>query len=458
GGNLGGATVPPLFIAAPPTTPIGDTSTAAAARGMQASLAVSGQGANQQSAIAVTADTLATVQGSDQPIFNGQMRGSSLLSAGGTPVALRSAANSTVDGAGNSFYGGNSISGFVVDQTAYASGANGTVGSAIVPSTATEVSLSGSATNYGFAQPAVPTPLPSGVGASRTTQALTGNFGGLMYTTAQTNPYIVTGGTLISTEASSNRIQATLAGSPQSPSSGVSALTMQFGGLSGTAGAQAFIDDRTFAAAESASSPQQITINRTTSNPQGQLYLVSSGAAGQPTAILPSGVSYCQCQFLQWGYWGGDLTTANAGGTGLPRVDRGHINTWVAGMPTAVSPTTGSLIGAPPVATYTGHAIGSVFNNGQSYLAAGGFTGTYNFGTQTGSLAITNFDGHNFTASGSAPLTGATYNFGVTTPGARGVVNGTFYGPGAAETGGNFAVQSTVGPTYLASGIFAGKR
>ena len=99
-----------------------------------------------------------------------------------------------------------------------------------------------------------------------------------------------------------------------------------------------------------------------------------------------------------------------------------------------------------------------MFNNGQSYVAAGGFNGTYNFGTQTGTMAVNNFDGRNFTASGSAPLTGANYSFAVTSPGTAGTVNGTFYGPAAAETGGNFAVRTTIGPNYLASGIFAGKR
>jgi hypothetical protein len=33
----------------------------------------------------------------------------------------------------------------------------------------------------------------------------------------------------------------------------------------------------------------------------------------------------------------------------------------------------------------------------------------------------------------------------------------SFYGPGAAETGGSFSVHATSGPNYIASGIFAGK-
>jgi hypothetical protein len=301
--------------------------------------------------------------------------------------------------------------------------------------------------------------VPSGVGGGRTTQALSGSFGGLMYTTAQANPYIVTGGTLVSTDAATNRVQATLTGGTQSPSAaaGVSNLTMQYGSLSGTAGGQAFVDDKTFAALESQTNPQQMVVNGNPTQPTGQLYMVSSGAAGAPAGLLPSGVSYCNCQYLQWGYWGGDLTSVNSANPAAPRIDRGGINTWVAGVATPQTDLN-SLISQSATATYNGHAIGSVFNNGASYVAAGGFTGSYNFGTQMGTMAVNNFDGRSFAATGKAPLNGANYAFSAATPGVHGSINGTFYGRNAAETGGNFAFQTTVGPAYMASGIYAGKR
>jgi hypothetical protein len=440
GGNLANATVSPLYVVAPPTTPIGDSTTLSAARALQASLAINGQGANQQSTIAVATGTFGAQQSNGQPILTGQLRGSSLQSAGGTPVRVGSAVGSTVDGAGNSLYGANTISGFVLDQTQ-------------VP--ATESILGATTASYGFAQPVLPTAVPAGVGTNRTTQALAGNFGGLMYTNAQPTPYIVTGGVFVATDAPNNRVQATLTGSAQSPSAGVTNVAVQYGGLTGPAGAQAFVDNNTFAAAESQVNPQQITINGTTSQPTGQLYIASSGAAGAPTSLLPNGAAYCQCQYLQWGYWGGDLNSIDANGGA--RVDRGHINTWVAGVATPLNDLN-SLMSQNVTGTYTGHAIGSVFNNGQSYVAAGGFAGTYNFGTQTGTMAVNNFDNRSFAASGRAPLTGANYSFGVNSPGATGTINGTFYGPMAAETGGSFAVKTTVGPAYLASGIFAGKR
>ncbi len=459
GGNLPNAAVSPLYVVAPATTAIGDTSTAAAARALQGSLAVNGQGVNQQSVIAVTAGTIGTLQSSGQPALNAQLRGSAVTAAASSPLLMTSAVSSMIDANGNTFYGNSSISGFALDQTAYNAGTGGKIGSAI-PSTAVEVPLSGTGTTYGFAQPAVAATVPTvngtSVGASRTTQSLTGNFGGLMYTTAQSSPYIVTGGTAISTDASTNRVQGTLSGSAQSTSAGMTNLTMQYGSLSGAAGSQAFVDDRTFAALESAANPQQATINGTPGQPTGQLYLASNGVASPPASLLPAGAAYCDCKFLQWGYWGGELTTPSTTG-GAPRIDRGHINTWVAGVPTPLSDL-GTLQAKSASATYTGHAIGSVFNNGASYIAAGGFNGSYNFGTHIGTMAVSNFDGHSFAATGSAPLNGANYSFPVNSPGISGAINGTFYGPNAAETGGNFAVRTTIGPTYLASGIYAGKQ
>jgi hypothetical protein len=457
GGSLPGATVSPLYVVAPANTAIGDAKTNSATRGLQASLAINGQGANQQSAIAVAAGTFAAQQSNNQPIFAGQVRGSSLLTASGKPVRVGGNLSSTVDGAGNSIYGSNGIAGFVLDQSQSTETAPGSGIVTTTAATASELPLSGATTAYGFAQPVLPQTVPAGVGTSRTTQALSGNFGGLIYTTAQTNPYAVSGGTAIFTDAATNRISATLNGAADpTAAAGTSALVMQYGALSGAAGGQAFIDNSTFAATESPTTAQSITINGTTSQPTGQLYLASTGAAGTATSILPSGVSYCQCQFLQWGYWGGDLSTPSATG-GTPRIDRGHINTWVAGVATPVGDLN-TLAAQAITNTYTGHAIGSVFNAGSSYVAAGGFQGTYNFATQNGTFAINNFDGKSFSASGKAPLTGATYTFGLTQAGVSGLVNGTFYGANAAETGGSFSLKTTVGPTYLASGIFAGKK
>jgi len=106
------------------------------------------------------------------------------------------------------------------------------------------------------------------------------------------------------------------------------------------------------------------------------------------------------------------------------------------------------------IGTYTGTASGQVFNaSGLSTPASGGFTGTYNFGTQSGTLAVTNFAGQSFATSGSLPLIGANYTTGLV-----GIISGGFFGPNAAETRGVFAVQSGSSGPNVASGTYSGKR
>jgi hypothetical protein len=317
-----------------------------------------------------------------------------------------------------------------------------------------------SAETYGFSQPSGAATVPAGVGTSRTTRTLTGFFGGLMATNATPTPYALTGTATIATDSLANTVTANFT-SDKSLSSdatgGVTSIAMNFGGTKSV-----FIDDNIFGAFESNSAPQQINgqplqVDGST-NHAGQLYLLSSAAAALPTGLLPSGASFCQCQYLQWGYWGGDLLTGNSSDSTVSRIDHGHINFWVAGTPTPAGDLN-TLASQNASGTYSGAAIGSVNNAGARYVAAGGFTGMYNFGTHAGTWSITNFDGHSFSVSGTAPLTGSNYSFGGSAKGFAGAVNGSFYGPMAAETGGNFSFHSTVpGTTYLASGIFAGKR
>jgi trimeric autotransporter adhesin len=428
GGNLANAYVSPLFIAPGTTT------------ALQASLAINGQGANQQSVLVTAIGSVPS--SSSQPAISGVVRGSSQLSAAAPPVHIGSNLASVPGGNGNSLYGSSAISGFVLDQTQ--------------TSLASEVPLSGTTTNYGFNQPATATTLPAGVGSTtRTTQALTGYFGGIMNTTAQSQPYAITGATALATDALGNRIAAALTSdSTLSPAAtgGVSSIQMVFGGTN-----SAFINDNIYGAAESQTPATMVNGSPAQSS---QLYLLSQGAAPPPNSLLPAGASYCQCQYLQWGYWGGNITSANPSGGGTPRVDSGGINFWVAGQPT---PSTDISVLSAQGATgsYSGHLIGNVFNNGQQYIAAGGLTATYQFATQTGMVAVNNYDGRSFSATGKAPLAGSNYTFGINNPSGlpiAGTFNGSFYGPAAANTGGNFNFHTTLGPTYLTSGIFAAAR
>ena len=442
GGNMAHAYISPLFIA-PQTSPA-----------LQSSLAINGNGAIQQSVLVTAIGNSATLQSSGAPMLNGVVRGSSQSSALTPSVRIGSNFTSVVDGNGNSLYGGKAITGFVLDQTKYNSTGpfSNVLTTPVVPSTASEVTLSGATTNYGFNQPATATTLPGGVGTNRTSQVLIGNFGGLMNTTAQSKPYAVTGTTVLSTSAEANRVAAVLASDPLKAhkTGGVNSITMAFGPQN-----SAFIDNNIYGAAESQIVPASINGKPAQS---AQLYFLSSGAAPPPNSLLPANTSYCQCQYLQWGYWGGDITSPNASGSSTPRIDRGNINFWTAGPVTPMTDIN-KLAGQGAVGNYTGHMIGSVFNNGAQYTAAGGVAATYNFGTQTGSFSVINYDGRSFTTTGKPLTGGANYTFGITgVPGIKGMINGSFYGPMAAETGGNFKFQTTAGPTYLTSGIFAAKR
>jgi hypothetical protein len=113
--------------------------------------------------------------------------------------------------------------------------------------------------------------------------------------------------------------------------------------------------------------------------------------------------------------------------------------------------------------TYSGSLFGSVDNNGARYLASGGLRATYHFGMQQGTFSIINYDGRfTFTAMGKAQLVGANYQFGFSRPQnlpLQGGASGTFYGPGAVETGGNFAFSTFANKIgvpfpYFTSGIY----
>jgi hypothetical protein len=474
GGNLASAYVSPLFVA--PRT----------SAALQSSLAINGRGADQQSVLVTAIADNATLQSSGAPMLSGVVRGSSQLSATAPSLRIGSRLTSVVDGSGNSLYGAQTLSGFVLDQTQYNSTASGSrvlttpvieraqpapgyapgqsqanlaasggpvLTTPVIPSTASEVPLRGEPTNYGFNQPVTPTTPPAGVGTDRTSRSLTGYFGGLIDTTARKRPYAITGRAALSTDADASRITAVLASDrlKRHATAGVKSVTMTFG-----PGNSAFIDNNIYGAAESQTTPT--TVNGKPAQ-SAQLYLLSSGAAPPPTSLLAPGQSYCQCQYLQWGYWGGDITTAKPGGWAAPRIDRGNINFWTAGQITP-SADINKLAAQGAVGTYTGHMIGSVFNNGAQYVATGGVAATYNFAARTGSFSVINYDGRSFTSPiGRSFTQGANYRFGINgVYGISGAVNGSFYGPMAAETGGNFTFRTTAGPTYLTSGIFAAKR
>ncbi|MBV8185222.1 MAG: hypothetical protein JOY76_11100, partial [Hyphomicrobiales bacterium] len=171
-------------------------------------------------------------------------------------------------------------------------------------------------------------------------------------------------------------------------------------------------------------------------------------------------VTPCQCEFTQWGFWSaGGLRTDKVNNVSF--FDTGNLLLWVAGIPAKATdiPTTGS-------ATYTGHAIANISNNGAQYIAAGTFTNQVNFAQRTGLVQIAGLDTSSYGgvvnfAAGSPNLFSGVLNTG---PSNRFLtLSGQFFQGGPTNTtplfgemGGNFSIT---GPNnYLGSGIFAARK
>jgi trimeric autotransporter adhesin len=468
GGSLANsANVSPLILATPLNATFSDYF--GGTKALQASLGVVGTGSGQQSVIVVLVGNVfdASLNGKSpaQPILNGIIHGSYLANAAGQPIRIYSPYVTAADGNGNSFYGAKSISGFVLSN-----------GNCCAPgeiaSQAYETNTANQAvTNFQFAQPAtVATSVPASVsGAAQTTRTLNGYFGGIMTkepnpgSAASAIPYVLAGSATISTDAGNQQVAANLNGSdPFSAASKSGVQTVNLGYGSPNTGATnariAFINDKLFATLENAENPSTVngvTVPVTDSNTGSNIYLVTQSAAPPPTVLLSNGLCNA-CKYLQWGYWGGELDTP-ASGSNPARIDVGHINFWVAGTPATSVADISSLTSSNFAGIYNGSMIGTVVNGGAQYLASGGLQATYHFGTGTGSFSVVNYDGKSFTEPLNGILAGSNYSFGIKhVPGVSGIVSGSFYGPMAAETGGNFAF--TTGPTYSTSGIFAATR
>ncbi len=180
-----------------------------------------------------------------------------------------------------------------------------------------------------------------------------------------------------------------------------------------------------------------------------QLFLATSAVFGTEGLQVPAGDT-CQCEFLQWGLWAAHLEDT-------PSVDLETADLlafWVAGeLPALLDmPTTGT-------ATYSGHAIGIVNNDGNIFQAVGGYSQTYDFATGSGPFKITDFDGATYNGSVNA-ISGQENLFtGSGTGASRDIdLNGAFFSGGGdpvAEVGGGFSINGT---DYDASGIFAGAK
>ena len=158
---------------------------------LQASLAINGQGANQTSALVITVGHFFQSADSGMVVTSAPVRGAVMVNATSPVVHIGASAATVPDGNGNNLFGGNTLSGFVLDQNTYGFNAS------FAPALASAAQFRPDNPNYAFNQPVTSTALPSNVGTNRQTLTETGFFGGIMEqhekSLEREYPYVLTG-------------------------------------------------------------------------------------------------------------------------------------------------------------------------------------------------------------------------------------------------------------------------
>jgi hypothetical protein len=197
-----------------------------------------------------------------------------------------------------------------------------------------------------------------------------------------------------------------------------------------------------------ANSPPLTTIDSLpVTNQSGVMSAIPPAAAAQLASQFATGSAQpCDCDYTRWGFWANQSTQS-------PYLDNA-VGFWVAGRPTTAveMPLTGQ-------ATYAGHVVAAIQNQGNFYFAAGNFNNTVNFSSQTGQVTVTGLDSTNYT--GSVTFAADPRNFSGSLAGNMGsrnmALSGSFFrgisGP-VGEMGGRVAITGT---DYLGGGIFAAK-
>jgi hypothetical protein len=449
-------------------------------------LAISGAQSAQQSAISLAAGSVETASG--QTFISGTMGGGARTSATAAPRSLEGdfstaygGSDSISSSANASFYGFNAGF-FVLEAVEVFTGSMPGVKPRTDDGIFDAPDVVDGVTEARYRPNVVFTP-SAGTLASRTSRNMLGYIGGVTQTittsgVAQSRIFwtlSTSGGTTdatlgdititangkVRTSASANKVQASFNAANALGTATSAILRTQFGDLdptafgdaSSTKGHSAFFDDESFGAGAADNGTNQVDGTNVLGD-RAQLYLVTNVSEATASLFSAAGVTACTCAFLNWGLWGGNLENSVASNN-----ERVHLAGWVAGqLPTQVQvPTTGT-------ATYSGHLIGSVVSGAAAYVAAGGFQNAWNFGTRSGTLSITNFDGRSFSGSASAPV-GSPRDFSGSfhTSGFSGQLRGSFFRSSTdvvAGQGGDFHIidTATSGTNYKASGIFAAQR
>ncbi|MBR2819780.1 MAG: FecR domain-containing protein [Reyranella sp.] len=442
---------------------------------LQATVSVAGQGSSQKSYMGVFIGQYFRDATTSSVALAGRYNGTYRLGAD-QPIGRLTSAASTIDtGVSNGIYGADASAMFLTPDsvtTTYTDNGTTVTGATTVrrPQASFDqpyTNLNGSpyyAVNGAVRIDSSDNPSQPG---PRTDRTMNGFVGGLVEKQDSAGNITIRriggagaepGNVVVSTSASANRAAATF--TVGNWDTGTSA-TFRLGGNTGASYAtSAFIDDKNWAVADrpadQLNNTTSVTVGANTStgaDVQSRTVAVSSGAASLASFFAASGVTPCACNFMSWGVWGGDIRY-NANSVYNPNGrDRLNLASFVVGTMTPLSqlPNTGS-------ATYSGHAFGNVRNGAQSYVAAGTYTNSWNFASQTGAVTIGNFDGATY--NGTTALTAGTVQFTgpIAGAGRTGSVSGAFFASPtdpAKGQGGSFGIH---GPGYKAGGTFAGQR
>lgn len=421
-----------------------------------AAIVIDGQGASQQSATYVLTG-LVQDDAAGRPFISGRLWGQRRTGpdAALDPTTLyRGPIASSDAGDGSDFFGADAPRNFVL-EAALVDSADQT----LVAGATQFADVNAPGTTYFPNAPAVlGSPFAT---ESRTTRTLNGFAAALelrfdgngAFQSAQRLASFDSSGVQIFTDASQNRVTAAFyLGADNDESS----VEIAFGGSSD---GSAFIDDRRFMAQNDG----VVVIDGEDPAP-GYFAMVTSSEL-QHNNFLPSGVSFCQCDYLVWGFFAGsrdrsDITTDK-------RVV--ELGTWVAGELSNVNQIVGI---APQSATYSGHVIAGVNNAGSIYQAVGAMSLNFTFGGGSfalDSVSITNFDGADLSGVNTSGPGFTSNSFDSLSFGIAGVhptagslsasIDGAFFGPGAPPMNAGGTIQiSNDANTYRAHGTFATQR
>lgn len=173
-----------------------------------------------------------------------------------------------------------------------------------------------------------------------------------------------------------------------------------------------------------------------------EIFRTTSGANAPRTSQICTG-----CSFMTWGWWG----KAN----GFESRSEAHLGNWIIGE----TPDDAAIQSRTGTATYTGHAVGTVVNAGSQYIATGDLSATMDFGDRTGSIEISDFDGKatfgaevSFESGGNAVSTlTSTSMIGIATS-----VSGAFASNGTDPVKGIMGNFTATDGSWSSTGIFAG--